>query len=500
MSLVTLHSLPANHVLEADVCIAGGGPAGISIALALHQSNIRTILLEAGGLQASEESQSLYSTDSIGLLPYSGLYTRHRQFGGSSNCWSGWCRPLDPIDFDPSHAASSGGWPIAYHEYARFLARAHELCELGEVDYRLDTWRPRLRAPYSGFARIQSPLLRDGVWQHSPPTRFGQRYRSQLEKSGNCLVVLHANITTARLNGRIIQHLRARNLEGKQITVKARHYVLACGGIENARLLMTMNEAGRTALGNDFDQVGRHFTDHAIIHDALTVFPTGDALRLYVDMVPVTTAQPGTITPWLGLQSRYLESSQLLNATWRLQSPEPLAEGEQLNRLVWRALSAAHTGTPSGFGKPSRMGVVAIINHQPNPDSRILLSRRVDALGTPTAVIDWRLATGDLPSLHRSLTKFSMEIMRLGIARCSPVKPAETAGTLTFWPGNHHYGTTRMSEHPAHGVVDTNCRVHSVDNLYVAGSSTFPTPGAATPTLSVVALALRLADHLRTRV
>jgi choline dehydrogenase-like flavoprotein len=149
-------------------------------------------------------------------------------------------------------------------------------------------------------------------------------------------------------------------------------------------------------------------------------------------------------------------------------------------------------------GQIESIGVVTRIEQAPNPDSRVVLVRDRDQLGVHRAALDWRLSDVDRENVRRTLEIFGAEIGAAGIGRLKILHGENETG----WPddldgGQHHMGTTRMSDDPKQGVVDSDCRVHGMSNLFVAGSSVFPTPGGATPTLLLVALALRLADHLK---
>jgi len=501
MSLVTLESLPADKPLSTDICIVGAGPAGITLALTLDKAGISTVLLESGGLEAEAATQALYNTVSTGL-PYSGSDTRRRQFGGSSNCWSGWCRPLDPADFKPHDTIPLSGWPIPYAEYAQHLPEAHSLCELGKVDYSLEYWQSRLPPPWNKHPHVSSPSIHSGVWQHSPPTRFGRKYRSMLERSTNCTVILHANAVSSHVEGRRVTEIEARSLGMKRLRIKANYFILACGGIENPRLLLTLNGHGRPALGNEYGLVGRYFTDHLIFHDLLTLYPLTPHLHLYVDQLPLGTSPPQALTPWLGLSRPLQAQHGVSNTTLRLQRATQLRETDSAGAAVWNALSRLHGASGASFPHRKRMAAVMISDIIPNRESRISLDHLKDALGMPRARINWRIKAEDLASMRRSAELLAHETLRLGIARGSPahVPALSDMDNSAYWIGYHHYGTTRMATDPRHGVVDTNCRLHSLENLYVAGSSIFPTPGASTPTLSVVALALRLGKHLKQRL
>jgi choline dehydrogenase-like flavoprotein len=149
--------------------------------------------------------------------------------------------------------------------------------------------------------------------------------------------------------------------------------------------------------------------------------------------------------------------------------------------------------------------VVARAEQAPNPASRVMLSEERDAFGLPRIALDWQLLDVDKRSLKVTMEALDRELRRLSLGRVEPSAWLDEPETpwvadplVSNHPvgGYHHMGTTRMATSPRRGVVDADCRVHGLGNLYVAGSSVFPTGGWANPTLTILALALRLGDHL----
>jgi len=501
MSLTFIESLPNNTRLATEICIVGAGPAGITLAMALDKAGVSTILLESGSFESETETQSLYTTTSNGI-GYSGANTRLRQFGGSSNCWSGWCRPMDEEDFRKREYIPHSGWPIEYAEYVRYLPDAHVICEIGEVDYSLNNWKSEFSKPLRDYPILKSKQLNNGIWQHSPPTRFGLKYRANIEASSNCTAILHANVTSVSLAGSFITGVQAKNFTGNVINVSARLYVLACGGIENARMLMTLNGVGKPALGNEYGLVGRFFSDHMIFKNILDFYPITNHLRQYIDLIPVSSETPHAVTPWVSVEKKLRKRLRLSNTTLRLQRAIAVSEKYKAKHLIWKWLRQIHEQDRNTALEFSQMPSVIISEMIPNPDSRIELNHRLDALGVPQVRLDWRVQHEDLQSADITAKLIAQECLRLGVARSSAVKvPDMTAlNESEFWVGNHHYGTTRMASNPQLGVVDQNCQVHSLPNLFIAGSSVFPTTGSCTPTLSIVAISLRLAEYLHERL
>jgi choline dehydrogenase-like flavoprotein len=518
-------AVPDNSTVEADICIIGGGVAGITLALSLAGRSQRVVMLESGGFEFEPDIQDLSIGDIVGRDYYDLDVTRLRYFGGTSNHWGGCCTLLSPIDFEQRPWVPFSGWPITRADLDPYYERAHALCEIGPVNYDGDYWaerhdRPMMRQHLSRFLSSSR--------QFGPPTRFGEVYRDTLERAGNVNVVLNGSVTELVLDqsGNLLSELKVKTLEGGEFTAKAGRYVLACGGIENARILLASNRQERGGVGNRNDLVGRFFMDHLSVWsgafwandpDALLSFSQqrpddgfdvdgvltlGEAsqreeeiLNICVELLPETEAK----FP----QSRAIGSTKAIARALKY-GVLPDRFGEHVGNILFdldsirSAAAQKLLGGSGGDAQTVRALLPGISMEQaPNPDSRVMLSEERDALGINRVVLDWRLSELDLRSYRRGLELLGAEMAQAGLGRLQ----LETPDTADGWPelfyGHHHHmGTTRMHDDPKQGVVDRNCRVHGIGNLYIAGSSVFPTGGYSWPTVNIVALTLRLADHL----
>jgi choline dehydrogenase-like flavoprotein len=502
--------LPDHTTLDADLAIIGGGVAGITLARTLAGSKARVCVIESGGLEFDPQVQSLYEGENTGI-DYSTAATRLRFFGGSSNHWGGYCRPLDPIDFEARDWVPHSGWPVTYNELKPWYEPASEIVQVapGRFADRL-YWQQQtgeaIPEPATGRLRLQ-------FVHFSPPTRFGNQYRDNLKAAANIQVLLNANVTNigAVENGRMVKELAVRTLNGLSHTVKARAYVLATGGLENARMLLLSNDVVAAGLGNHNDQVGRYFMEHPHLSGFAEIV-AGDLTHLPSIFRERVIAEGRSAQVALNPAQAFLHEQRLLNATFMVgvagtyQAGAPIDSGDARARSHRDMLLAARhflhdegtTIDPNTLGV--WLGVGGSCEQAPNPDSRVGLSGRRDALGLPRLKLDWRLTEQDRLSFYTNLHSLALEFGALGIGRMR-----ETVADPGDWPqpvagGSHHMGTTRMSNDPLRGVVDRNCKVHDVENLYVAGSSVFPTSGSANPTLTLVALTLRLAGHLKDRL
>ena len=523
--LIDGRTLPPDHVLETDLCIIGAGAAGITLALAFAgRRDVDVCLVESGGFELDVASQDLYRGETVGAR-YEAYDTRLRYFGGSTNHWGGLCRPLRELDFDVRPWISYSGWPIRYADVASYYDAAGDLCQIGALELGPRLWAERLGLPILG---LEDSRLRNLVFQISPPTRFGEVYRERLLAADNLRICLHSNVVGFRrpAGAAVVDRVQVRTLAQTGFAIAARCFVLACGGIENARLLLWSRRA-TDGLSDLPDLVGRFFMEHAHFNLGTFALAMRDRnLHAYLREVEARDGRKANLH--LGVRADIQAAEHLANVAIQLRPRVPSA-GEQSLKRILGAVSKGHY--PDGlarhlqrvladlrplselagqklaqglFGAGEHGALLALrgVGEQvPNPDSRIMLADTTDALGLPRVLIDWRLSEADRITLRRAGEILAEEVGHLGLGRIQLAFSGEDGEEPEFieW-GYHHIGTTRMHDDPKQGVVDRDCRLHVAANLYVAGSSVFPTSGAGTPTITLVALALRLADHLKARV
>lgn len=511
--LLDARRLSAGEVLDADLCIVGAGAAGITLAQALSTKTLRILLLESGGLEFDAPTQALCEGDVVGVATEPLDVSRLRYFGGSTNHWAGWCRPLEPWDL--------AQWPIGAAGLAPWYPKARAVCENGPADDAVAAWAEAAGAPALPF---DAARLRTAIFHLSAPTRFGEVYGEALKQSPGVRVCLNANAVGLRREGARVAAVRFRSLGGPELEARAARFVLTAGGLENPRLLLL------SGLGAEHDMVGRCFMDHAWYRDAgVLAFARPDPrLQLYYDESSREGSRGfGVLMPSEAAMRREeignfrialfaargsfagVDSAKALGAAAAERRwPEDFAR--HLRNVMADLDAVADSAYKTAFGARSgpfsrRIGAGAVtaayvdlnVEQRPERASRVTLSPRRDALGLNRIALDWRLGADERRTVERALTMFAEECGRVGLGRLR-LRPA---GEGANWAGEcigsrHHMGATRMADEPRDGVVDRNCRMHGLENLYVAGSSVFPTSGAANPTLTIVALALRLAEHL----
>jgi choline dehydrogenase-like flavoprotein len=505
-----------------DICIVGAGAAGITLALELEATGRRICLLEAGGSSYESATQRLYEGHAAGQ-PYPPLRdTRVGALGGSTTVWAGWCRPLEALDFEPREWCGASGWPFGLDQLRPYYARAQAICGLADFDYDPQRWSEVL-----GSQRLlaQDTTFSNEIF-HINVQNFGERYRERLRQAKHIDLVLHAPITRLHLEGRVCTGAQVRTLGGHTFVVSADYVVLAAGGVENARLLLLSAAEPARAPGNRYGLVGRYFADHAFVDPGWLVLRAPDSLEFYRRRPVGSTRNASSVRGVLSLRREVVERERFFNVALafhpRYESHRAFASEEVKAFLVlWnKFMRRAVPGAVWPYAKlaaraPHRLALAmarkAAVGHGPERrwrlraacetafryENRVTLSEELDPLGRRKVRIDWWLGEAEVQNMRRVMQRFDQAVRQAGVGRFEGAFPDEPSAWLqAVEPGMHHMGTTRMHVAPEQGVVDENSRVHGTVNLFVTGSSVFPSGGYANPTLTIVALAVRLGAHL----
>ncbi len=531
---IDARNIETDSIVKTTVCIIGAGVAGITMALEMERLGIDACVLESGGLKPDSATRDLYRGEDIGLPYIFSDGCRSRFLGGSSNCWGGWSAPLDPWDFEKRDWIKHSGWPFSFNELMPFYDRTHELLKLGPKNYDPAYWEKSIGRSDVRRMPLTTGKVRDTISQFSPPVRFGKLYRKELRDSKRVRVFLYANVVNieTKNSAQAVSSVQVATLTGRKMSVDANIFVLATGGIENARLLLASNRIHANGLGNENGLVGRFFMDHPRLYSGNLRFSRPWDINKLFDvkyhyMNSAVSAHGVHIAAQLALTPETLIAERLLNSRVWFCSVFP-GEGSDGAQALFRCKQAllgkeqedwslsddirsmiSHPVDTVAYGftrlfHPRALirGVKfqIIVEPEPDPDSRVTLSAtNKDALGMPRVQVDWRLGASVQHTLDRTLAIVAEELEQNGVADVSLDPPIEGGP----WPSSfekegtwHHMGTTRMHDLPTQGVVDRHCKVHGMDNMYIAGSSVFPTSGANFPTITIAALTFRLAEHI----
>lgn len=528
-----LRDAAGDLVVDTDVCIVGTGPAGIAVALEVARSGARVVLLEGGGRSREPDTQALYDLESVGH-PWGveGAERRVRVLGGSSTAWSGRCATFSPMELRARSWILESGWPLSPDALAPHLERAAKLLGLGPLfdedpDAAWDRFGVSPPTP-----RLDPGRLRTRLWQFSRNGEGGyvdaaRDLMPRLDVHRKVNVYLHANVTRVLSSeGGRVTGVRAASLGGPQLWVRAPRVVLACGGLENARLLLASDDRRPEGLGNGHDLVGRYLQEHP--SPVLGTFAPRDAERVldrlghyWLDgsggrhVYAVGVGLPARVQERLGLPSAvaYVNAELREDAAWlslrRLARADlgPSERAKEAWNVVRRPRELLGAVLRRARHRPEilpvrRLSMVCNPEPIPSPESRVTLARRRDALGVPLLRVDWRIDSRGRDASLAMLGALERELPRLGLPRLTPSDWTQDRADwrAAFVDHAHPMGTTRMASSPRRGVVDEDGQVHDVPGLFVAGASVFPTGGTAHPTLMIAALASRLGAHVRALV
>ncbi|MEQ3554143.1 FAD-dependent oxidoreductase [Pseudonocardia nematodicida] len=547
MLIDTRRALPGSW-FEAEVCVIGSGPAGAAAAAELADRGLRVVVLEGGGPGVDRTARDTYrgvagqgAHDPVDAV-------RQKRLGGTSIVWGGRCAPLDDIDFAERDWLPETGWPITHDELRRWYPVAQRHLDAGACEY--SAGGSGLPITPSG---VSSDVLRwDDLWRWSPPTSFAPAVRT-MAHAGRIRLFLHATVTRLErdpVSGAATEAVVVPR-PGLEVRVRAKHFVVAAGGLESTRILLASDGYGGTGLGagigDEHGQVGRHYMTH----------PVGEVGRLRLTRAGrelglgyLPTDDGVYARRMLSLSARAQADHRLGNlkaALWFADPKDP-AHGDALLStfaLTYWGMGKLRTGFKAagthaqysrttgigrhvrnvagdplrvarfagGWARPRVTGERRLpsfmpldsehcrlrfdAEQAPDPENRVTLDRERDALGQHRLRVDYRVSPSDRESIATSLTLIGKELERTGLAHVD-LSDVERIYDMDMTDGTHQMGLLRMSASPHTGVVDADCRVHGTPNVHIASSAVFPSAGAVGPTLALVALACRTAEVIAT--
>jgi len=511
--------------VTADFCVIGAGAAGITIAKEFLRGDQKVLLLEGGGADFEADSQMLFESEVVGL-PHTSVHEgRARILGGTTTLWGGQALRFEDFDLKERGWVPQSGWPISRQELDPYYERAERVLQLGA------------HVPYQDLCAsfgIEPPTfnpdkLHMECSQWSPRPNFGRTYRNELKNAPNITVILHANVTAIVTNqaATAVENVEFKTLTGKKGTAKARYYVICCGGIETARLLLASNRVEPHGVGNRNDLVGRYFQEH--IHLQYGNVQTKNRAHLQ-NLFESFFVRGLKHAPLITLSERTQVENKLLSIhgtvifedvpdsgiaamkkLFRAMIGRSFSNTGELSRLIGRTLAnpgemfslayRLHVQKRAGTPKCGPILFGAQCEMAPNPNSRVMLGGAGDRLGMPQVRLDWRLGELERRTASQYIRTLVSEFERLGLGSFDlnqvAVLDDPAAWVQRTHDSAHHMGTTRMHESPQLGVVDPQCQVHGIANLYVGSSAVFPTSARSNPTLTILALCVRMADRLK---
>lgn len=542
-----LHQTKLSELESFPICVIGAGAAGISLAAKLSRSGHRILLIEGGDWQETPEVVDAYVGEATAPHPKTTEF-RYQRFGGTTHLWGGRCVPLDRHDFEKRPHVPESGWPEGANTIANYYSQALDYCDAGENDFTISSFGPNTK-PIFSEAPLLAPDLNEYIERYSLPTDFGQKFRRELTDSSNVYVLLRTRCIGLNTNSEGDTVTSVTLHDGNQAQqVKVQQVVLAGGGIETTRLMLASREI--TPAWSYLDNsLGKYYACHYdLIFGALRfsgelpVFDfqktvEGIYARRKLQFSAAFQAQHGLLNSAFrlhfpayadpshgsGVMSTIYLAKSILKPEYQAilnhgvnQTP---VKGQSFKHLLNVVLDV---GSVIGFAfnwlfkiklakrripytlVANRNGTYPIeFNSEQVSDvnNRIELLDTRDRFGMRRVRVHWKLTAQDIASGIKSFNLLKIQFEKTKACRLE-FKPEELQKAMenALPVGGHHMGTTRMGTAPNDSVVDVNCKVHGVKNLYVASASVFTTNSHANPTLTIVALALRLADHLNQSV
>lgn len=524
--LIDTKNVELPQIFAADICIIGGGVAGIVLATELLASEHDIILLESGDVEYDQDTQNLYKAESRPKLFPAPVYSRLRFLGGSSNHWENSTERFDAIDFAKRDWVKDSGWPITYNAVAQYYPAAEQYCGVKKLGYDFAFWQNKFhfKDAFDGSELFQSAIAKSAL----QPTRFFMAYGKKLTDSTKIRIIKNANVVDLDFEeqSETVKSVKFQSLNKSLHQVNAKIFIMCLGGLENPRMLLHFNEKYNNKIGNQFDNVGRYFMEHPTIRAAQFIpfkdNVLGDAYNGITD-----------VSAHLRVRCKLKESAQIKYKTNNLrlffnkQTKLELSQGIESAHVLSEGMNKSET--PENFGghlmnvlkdadliaeaylrkkfqtsyfeDADNFGgyqIVSMLEQTPDRNNRIYLGTETDQLKLKKLKIDWSVSQYDKDKAWQTLTLLAQDPWLQSIGRMRLLDHNEEriwGSQLGF--GQHHIGTTKMSDNIEHGVVDSSLKVYGTKNLYISGSSVFPTGGHVPPTLTIVALTLKLADELK---
>ena len=537
--IIKCTQLNKDFIDNSDICIVGGGPAGITLAYKLSQNNSLNIsIIESGDLSFNAEYQKLNTGECLELgnyphLNYSISNNRIRQFGGTSNIWAGWCGPLEKNDFNERSWIQDSGWPISYEDLEPYYKESQSILNLSKFIYNKDVYDYYPEAHSNAYLKEFKNIF----WQFSsPPIKFNHKYLEYFKKKDNIKLFLQCTITDlTKVNNKIID-VSCMNKSIK-LKFKSKIFILACGAIENATILLNFQKKNPKDNFNNHN-VGKYFMEHP--HCTIGYGYTKDNNKNFIscysqnkikkldnnkflagvvifDAVQKENKINNCVSVFLPHNFLEVQSAIILRGIFTLKAFNFnfISLFVQLFKDTKKIYLNIFDILKNYISKKKKFYIIARIEQVPNKDSRVYLSKIKNKYGNYFPVLDWRMTKQDLKTLSINFNEVKLNLEKNNIADVYPSdfikaiqdekidneKDERTKDLQNKVYGTgHHMGTTRMGNDKSISVVDRNLKIHEIDNLYCASSSVFATSGYINPTLTIVALSLRLADYLERKI
>ncbi len=528
-----IESMETGKILATEICVIGSGPAGLSVADTIaRRSNKKVAILESGAFKMEADAEALSSGTKSGLIEEQLEELHARRVGGTANHWilkladksNGYrYAELDEIDFEKREYVPYSGWPVSKEELTPFYYKAREAyCDLGDNH---DLWRCH---PVDHAVHTDS-------FAFGPTSVFTGKLPEKIAASSQVDLYTHATVTKLLRRDGKITAAQIKTLGGKEFLINAETFVLAGSGFEVPRLLL------HSGVGNEYDVVGRYYMDHSLIISGyfhprdlnvikkykfldMRLVEGKNKMRFFSfnrdrlmdyripNMATMVFPKPGVVA-MNGHRSAQHLAECLLRQHRLPVYPGALTDmintlraTPYLARLVYKRYFKGISLMPGlaagGWSKIAelarefeRIEVMSLVEQYPHPENRVTLTNDLDRLGVPKVHVNLQWHDDQLQDLRRG-SRLMLEAIQGVIPEIGDYQLPDAEEEFYSNTAHHLMGTTRMGNDVRTSVVDRDCKVHSIDNLFIAGSSVFTTGGFANPTLTIMALGIRLGEHI----
>lgn len=500
--------------------IVGSGPVGMALATGLRRRGVDVTIIESGPAAATSVSP-LNEGDNLGL-PFTGIEKRGRGLGGGTSQWAGQCLRFHAADFERREWVDGSGWPLGYDDLAPFYSEAEKYFDVSADGYLARVWEEFGLEP--GRMIDTDVLVRFSVFARQP--QVFDRDRKYWSRDKGSRFLYNATVTQLVRDGPRVRGVVVQHPGGAALTIPADLVVICVGGIETARMLLEPTPGFPRGIGNGNPHVGQHFQDHPhTVIGQIEEYELGSGLADVTRFMSALYRSRRRYLPRLVLSATRQRELGVLNSCaiatfdWPPESvTQNLRElqaavagrrfdlrlGSRISRTVrdpWalsRSIRARLRG--ASFGEePALVNLHGFAEQDPMTPSSVSLSDRSDCLGRPLAAVNWQVGDRERETLLALAHEIDAYLRSNGIGRVQiseSLKQSDDRWKSGVLDNQHHVGTARMSDSEHRGVVDPNCRLFGLPNLYVCGGAVMPTGSHANPTLTMTALAFRLASRL----
>jgi choline dehydrogenase-like flavoprotein len=490
-----------DKISEYDVCIVGSGPAGLAVASKLISEGIKFIILESGEVNPNMQHRELNEGHSKGPRKLDLVNSRLRCLGGAGKLWAGVCRPFDPEEFNVGNS-SYGGWPINYSDVDEYYKEAAAILGLSYEKFFTKDWRTdaSLAVNFSSFAGTKG-ILRGVQYQRSSVINrdLSNLYQDALFKDKNCTVLTNATLSDiVQSKKNVVEHVVVKSFSGKEVVVRAKTFVLCTGAIENPRILLDSSLKPEIK-NNKF--IGACFMSHPAFRGAATLTKNG------IDKCEDVGGSLGWDFGFEMTASERSRSNSLRHnisikpirtAKTNMKEASTYAVVKNNIQVLMSYSNKVRCKLLGGRLDSKHWGLDIAVEQEPRLSNYIKLSKDKDRHGKSKVEIFWdSMSVREMKTVLEAAKAVGRESMLTDVGICRISETLESKAIFKQDDAiNHHIGTTRMAESPEYGVVDSNLKMFGLSNLYISGSSVFPTSSIVNPTYSIIALSLRLGNHI----